>query len=46
VLWHEDITGIIVLMGYCTAVPLTMNFPAGNPHAVAPGTPGLARVRP
>ncbi len=38
VLGHEGVTDIIVLMGYYTAVSLTMNF-----YAVAPGTPGLAR---
>jgi hypothetical protein len=32
------IIGIIVLTGYWTGVSMTMNF-----HAVAPGTPGLAR---
>jgi len=37
-LGHEGITDIIVLMGYYTAVSLTMNF-----YAVSPGTPGLAR---
>jgi 4-carboxymuconolactone decarboxylase len=38
VLGHESITDIIVLMGYYTAVSLTMNF-----YAVPAGTPGLAR---
>ena len=38
VLGHEGVTDIIVLMGYYTAVSLTMNF-----YAVAPGTPGLTR---
>jgi len=38
VLGHESITDMIVLMGYYTAVALTMNF-----YAVPPGTPGLAR---
>ena len=38
VLGHESITDIIVLMGYYTAVSLTMNF-----YAVPPGSPGLAR---
>lgn len=37
-LGHERITDMIVLMGYYTAVSLTMNF-----YAVAPGTKGLAR---
>lgn len=37
-LGHDGVTDIIVLMGYYTAVSLTMNF-----YAVAPGTPGLAR---
>ena len=37
-LGHEGITDIIVLMGYYTAVSLTMNF-----YAVAAGTPGLTR---
>jgi 4-carboxymuconolactone decarboxylase len=37
-LGHEGITDVIVLMGYYTAVSLTMNF-----YAVAPGTPGLTR---
>jgi 4-carboxymuconolactone decarboxylase len=37
-LGHEGITDVIVLMGYYTAVSLTMNF-----YAVAAGTPGLAR---
>ena len=38
VLGHERITDIIVLMGYYTAVSLTMNF-----YAVPAGSPGLAR---
>ena len=38
VLGHERITDMIVLMGYYTAVSLTMNF-----YAVPAGTPGLAR---
>jgi 4-carboxymuconolactone decarboxylase len=38
VLGHETITDVIVLMGYYTAVSLTMNF-----YAVPAGTPGLAR---
>ena len=38
VLGHERITDIIVLMGYYTAVSMTMNF-----YAVPAGTPGLAR---
>jgi 4-carboxymuconolactone decarboxylase len=38
VLGHETITDIIVLMGYYTAVSLTMNF-----YAVPAGSPGLAR---
>jgi len=37
-LGHESITDVIVLMGYYTAVSLTMNF-----YAVPAGTPGLAR---
>ena len=37
-LGHERITDIIVLMGYYTAVSLTMNF-----YAVPAGSPGLAR---
>ncbi len=37
-LGHEGITDVIVLMGYYTAVSLTMNF-----YRVAAGTPGLAR---
>ncbi len=37
-LGHESITDVIVLMGYYTAVSLTMNF-----YDVAAGTPGLAR---
>jgi len=37
-LGHESITDIIVLMGYYTAVSLTMNF-----YAVPAGSPGLAR---
>jgi 4-carboxymuconolactone decarboxylase len=40
-LGHERITDIIVLMGYYTAVSLTMNF-----YAVPAGTPGLARRDP
>ena len=35
---YEGITDMIVLMGYYTAVSLTMNF-----YAVPAGTPGLAR---
>jgi 4-carboxymuconolactone decarboxylase len=38
VLGHERITDMIVLMGYYTAVSLTMNF-----YAVPAGTAGLAR---
>jgi 4-carboxymuconolactone decarboxylase len=38
VLGHESITDVIVLIGYYTAVSLTMNF-----YAVPAGTPGLAR---
>jgi 4-carboxymuconolactone decarboxylase len=38
VLGHERITDVIVLMGYYTAVSLTMNF-----YAVPAGTPGMAR---
>ena len=38
VLGHERVTDIIVLMGYYTAVSLTMNF-----YAVPAGSPGLAR---
>lgn len=38
VLGHESITDMVVLMGYYTAVSLTMNF-----YAVPAGTPGLAR---
>ena len=37
-LGHERITDMIVLMGYYTAVSLTMNF-----YAVPAGSPGLAR---
>ena len=37
-LGHESITDVIVLMGYYTAVSLTMNF-----YAVPAGAPGLAR---
>jgi len=37
-LGHESITDLIVLMGYYTAVSLTMNF-----YAVPAGSPGLAR---
>jgi 4-carboxymuconolactone decarboxylase len=37
-LGHERITDMIVLIGYYTAVSLTMNF-----YAVPAGTPGLAR---
>ena len=37
-LGHESISDIIVLMGYYTAVSLTMNF-----YAVPAGSPGLAR---
>ena len=35
---HKSITDMIVLMGYYTAVSLTMNF-----YAVPAGSPGLAR---
>ncbi len=38
VLGHERISDIIVLMGYYTAVSLTMNF-----YAVPAGSPGLVR---
>ena len=38
VLGHESITDMIVLIGYYTAVSLTMNF-----YAVPAGSPGLAR---
>jgi 4-carboxymuconolactone decarboxylase len=38
VLGHERISDMIVLMGYYTAVSLTMNF-----YAVPAGSPGLAR---
>ena len=38
VLGHERITDVIVLMGYYTAVSLTMNF-----YAVPAGSPGMAR---
>src|SRR5262245_24587356 len=38
VLGHESVTDVIVLMGYYTAVSMTMNF-----YAVPAGTPGLAR---
>jgi 4-carboxymuconolactone decarboxylase len=37
-LGHERITDMIVLMGYYTAVSMTMNF-----YAVPAGSPGLAR---
>jgi 4-carboxymuconolactone decarboxylase len=37
-LGHEGVTDVIVLMGYYTAVSLTMNF-----YAVPAGTPGLVR---
>ena len=37
-LGHEGVTDMIVLMGYYTAVSLTMNF-----YAVPAGSPGLAR---
>jgi 4-carboxymuconolactone decarboxylase len=37
-LGHEGVTDVIVLMGYYTAVALTMNF-----YAVPAGTPGLTR---
>src|SRR6266566_3472563 len=36
VLGHETVTDVIVLMGYYTAVALTMNF-----YAVPAGSPGL-----
>jgi hypothetical protein len=35
---HESVSDMIVLMGYYTAVSLTMNF-----YAVPAGSPGLAR---
>ena len=38
VLGHESVSDMIVLMGYYTAVSLTMNF-----YAVPAGSPGLAR---
>ena len=38
VLGHETVTDMVVLMGYYTAVALTMNF-----YAVTAGSPGLAR---
>jgi 4-carboxymuconolactone decarboxylase len=38
VLGHESITDVIVLIGYYTAVSLTMNF-----YAVPAGSPGLTR---
>jgi 4-carboxymuconolactone decarboxylase len=38
ILGHESVTDMIVLMGYYTAVSLTMNF-----YAVPAGSPGLAR---
>jgi 4-carboxymuconolactone decarboxylase len=38
VLGHERITDMIVLIGYYTAVSLTMNF-----YAVPAGSPGMAR---
>jgi 4-carboxymuconolactone decarboxylase len=38
ILGHEGVTDMIVLMGYYTAVSLTMNF-----YAVPAGSPGLAR---
>jgi len=38
VLGHEQITDMIVLMGYYTAVSLTMNF-----YAVPAGSPGMPR---
>ena len=38
VLGHETVTDMVVLMGYYTAVALTMNF-----YAVPAGSPGLAR---
>jgi 4-carboxymuconolactone decarboxylase len=37
-LGHERVTDMAVLMGYYTAVSLTLNF-----YAVPAGTPGLAR---
>ena len=37
-LGHEGVTDVIVLMGYYTAVALTMNF-----YAVPAGSPGLVR---
>jgi 4-carboxymuconolactone decarboxylase len=37
-LGHEGVTDVIVLMGYYTAVSLTMNF-----YAVPAGSPGLVR---
>ena len=37
-LGHEGVTDVIVLMGYYTAVSLTMNF-----YAVPAGSPGLTR---
>jgi 4-carboxymuconolactone decarboxylase len=37
-LGHERITDVIALMGYYTAVSLTMNF-----YAVPPNSPGLSR---
>ena len=37
-LGHESVTDMIILMGYYTAVSLTMNF-----YAVPAGSPGLAR---
>jgi 4-carboxymuconolactone decarboxylase len=37
-LGHEGVTDVIVLMGYYTAVSMTMNF-----YAVPAGTPGLTR---
>ncbi|MBM3220173.1 MAG: carboxymuconolactone decarboxylase [Candidatus Rokubacteria bacterium] len=37
-LGHEGITDVVVLMGYYTAVSLTMNV-----YAVPAGTPGMAR---
>lgn len=38
VLGHERVTDVIVLMGYYTAVSMTMNF-----YAVPAGSPGLTR---
>jgi 4-carboxymuconolactone decarboxylase len=38
VLGHESVSDMIVLMGYYTAVSLTMHF-----YAVPAGSPGLAR---